>query len=123
MNMMKVAIVGCAHGHFGQYCLQWNAHPEWGVTPVKCWDHDAARLERVANNFKLEAVADLDKIIADNDIDAFVVASETSMHADLVEKAAAAGKDIILYKPMALTMRDADRIAQAVTAGVHRYFK
>lgn len=116
MKMMKVAIVGCAHGHFGQYCRQWNAHPEWGVTPVKCWDHDAARLQRIANDFKLEAVSDLDQLLADNDIDAFVIASETSMHADLVEKVAPLKKPVALQKPMALTMAEADRIVNAVNA-------
>jgi predicted dehydrogenase len=38
------------------------------------------------------------------------------MHADLVERAAAAGKAIVLQKPMALTMDEADRIVAAVRA-------
>ncbi len=36
------------------------------------------------------------------------------MHADLVEQAAAAGKTIILQKPLALTLLEADRIVAAV---------
>jgi predicted dehydrogenase len=47
------------------------------------------------------------------------VASETSLHADLVVKAAQAGKMIALQKPLALTMPEADRMVAAVEkAGV-----
>ena len=53
-------------------------------------------------------------LLQNADIQAVVVSAETSLHADLVEKAAAAGKTIILQKPMALTMPEADRIVTAV---------
>jgi len=43
-----------------------------------------------------------------------IITAETNRHAPLVEQAAAAGKDIILYKPLALTMDEADRIVEAV---------
>ena len=45
---------------------------------------------------------------------AVVIAAETSLHAELVEQAAAAGKMIALQKPMALTLPQADRIVAAV---------
>ena len=48
------------------------------------------------------------------DIDAVVIAAETAYHADMVELAAAAGKAIVLQKPMSLTMEQADRIVDAV---------
>jgi predicted dehydrogenase len=43
-----------------------------------------------------------------------VIAAETLYHADLAVRAAEAGKAIVLQKPMALTMADADRIVEAV---------
>ena len=43
-----------------------------------------------------------------------VITAETSRHAELVEQAAAAGKAIILQKPIALTLAEADRIVAAV---------
>ncbi len=45
---------------------------------------------------------------------AVVIAAETSLHAEMVERAAAAGKMIALQKPLALTMAQADRIVAAV---------
>jgi len=53
-------------------------------------------------------------LLARPDIAAVVITAETSRHADLVEQAAAAGKAIILQKPIALTLAEADRIVAAV---------
>ena len=111
--MKKVGILGLAHGHVFAFGGEWIAHPEYGVAIAGAWDHDRERLERDAP--KLQAkIFDTAEALIESGIDAVVVASETAYHADLVEKAARAGKDIILYKPMALTMADADRIVKAV---------
>lgn len=111
---LNVAIVGCAHGHFGQYVRQWAANPYLGVKATACWDHNVERMNKTASDFGLTAVPNLDDIINDADIDAFVITSETSMHAELVEKLAPTKKPIALQKPMALTMSEADRIVKAV---------
>ena len=111
---MNIAIVGFAHGHYGAYCRQWAAHPEWDVIPTKGWDHDIARLTQNAQNLKLDAVEKLDDLIRDTSIDAFLITAETSLHADLVEAIAPAKKPIALQKPMALTIKEADRIINAV---------
>jgi predicted dehydrogenase len=67
----------------------------------------------------LEVAPSADALLSRNDIDAVVIAAETSMHADLVEQAAAAGKAIVVQKPIALTMDQADRIVATVQrAGV-----
>lgn len=112
---VKVAIVGFAHGHVGQYLKMWQEHPEWGVVATSCWDHDAERLTKSAQTHKLNPCSDLDAMLADPAINAVVICTETSLHADMVEKAAAAGKAIALQKPLALTMQEADRICAAVT--------
>lgn len=46
-----------------------------------------------------------------------IIGAETSMHADLVEAAAGAGKSILLQKPMALTLEDCDRIVRGGLLG------
>jgi predicted dehydrogenase len=56
----------------------------------------------------------LDTLLARSDVQAVIIAAETSLHADIVEKAAVTGKAIVLQKPMALTMSQADRIVAAV---------
>jgi predicted dehydrogenase len=48
-----------------------------------------------------------------DDVDAVIVTSYTSAHADHVELAAEAGKPVLLDKPIATTLADADRIVKA----------
>ena len=57
---------------------------------------------------------DLEQLLARDDIDAVFVASPTNRHAAHVIAAAAAGKDVLLQKPMALTLADCDAIIEAV---------
>jgi len=109
-----VGILGFAHGHVNSYINIWRDRPELGVQVLAGWDHDSARLQNAANSFGLKPLDDVADLLAMPEITAVVVSSETSLHAELVEKAAAAGKTVILQKPMALTIPEADRIIAAV---------
>ena len=111
--MIKIAILGFAHGHIGAIARQWLDHPAMGVAPVCGWDHDPERGKKSCADFGIEFVPELSDILA-RDVSAVIITSETDLHAPLVEAAAAAHKDVILYKPMALTMDEADRIVKAV---------
>ena len=111
---IKVGVLGFAHGHVNAYCQQWRDHPEWGVSVVAGWDHEAQRLHENAQAFGLQPCPEVAELLAVPGLEAVVVAAETSLHAELVEQAAAAGKAIILQKPMALTLPEADRIVAAV---------
>lgn len=115
---MNIGIMGFAHGHVNAYCSVWRDRPELDVQVVAAWDHDDARLQANAAAYGLRAYGDIEGFLA-QDMAAVAITSETSLHAELVERAAAAGKAIILQKPMALTMQQADRIVDSVRrAGV-----
>ncbi len=61
----------------------------------------------------------LEALLASEELDAVVVSSSTSAHADNVERCAAAGLQVLCEKPLALTLSDCDRaIAAAGEAGV-----
>jgi predicted dehydrogenase len=111
---INVGILGFAHGHVAMYCTQWKQNPALDINLVAAWDHDAARLNKNTDTFGIQGYADLDEFLARPDMPAVVIGAETSLHADVVEKAAAAGKMIALQKPIALTMPQADRIVAAV---------
>ena len=111
--MIRIGILGFAHGHINAIATQWQEHPEYGVETAYGWDHDAARAEKSCADYGLERCESVQSLL-EKDVQAVIITSETSLHADLVEQAAAAGKNIILYKPMALTMAEADRIVRAV---------
>ncbi len=111
---IKLGVLGMAHGHVNGYLQQWEKHPDFGVTAAAVWDHDAGRLSQAADQHGLARCETAEALLARAEIAAVVIAAETSRHAALVEQAAAAGKAIILQKPMALTLREADRIVRAV---------
>jgi predicted dehydrogenase len=112
---LNLGILGFAHGHVGVYCDEWLKMPGHPIKLVAGWDHDAARLVAARDKYHLSACATPAALLDTPGIDAVVIGAETSLHADLVEAAAVARKKIILQKPLALTMEDADRIVADVT--------
>lgn len=116
---MRIGILGFAHGHVGMYCGRWRKEPQLGIELAAGWDHDAARIQQAVKDFGVTPFPSPGDLLADKSIAGVVIGAETSMHADLVVKAAAAGKAIVVQKPMALTLAEADRMVAAVRkAGV-----
>jgi len=76
--------------------------------------------ERTATEFGIPRwFEDYRELIASPEIEAVVVASPASTHADVVEAAARSGRPIYCEKPLALTLDECDRIVRAVErAGV-----
>ena len=60
--------------------------------------------------------ADYEALLGDDDVQAVVVAANTSEHAELVIGAARAGKAVFCEKPAALTLVEMDRVLSAVRA-------
>ena len=112
--MAKVGILGFAHGHVFSFGGVWQQNPKHNVTIVKGYDHNQQRGKEGCEKLNCRFVADINEILNDNDIDSVVVSSETYYHAEHVIAAAAAGKRIICYKPLALTMQQADAMVEAV---------
>ncbi len=54
-----------------------------------------------------------DALLADGDVQLVSICTPTVSHAELAEKALAAGKHVLLEKPIALTLSDAERLAAA----------
>jgi predicted dehydrogenase len=111
--MKKVGVLGLAHGHIHAICDEWT-NPEHQISVIAGWDHDQIRLQQAVEKYKLIAYDSPEQLLMNSNVDAVIITAETSRHADLVEMSAAAGKAIILYKPMSITMPEADRIVNAV---------
>src|SRR5579862_8288704 len=78
------------------------------------------RARQVASDLEIDqSYASLDDLLANPDIKAVVIATPDKFHATAICKAAAAGKDILCEKPLAITLDDAHTALQAVKkAGV-----
>jgi predicted dehydrogenase len=110
---VNIGILGIAHGHVGFYCDLWKGMQS-DVRLSAIWDHDRSRAASAAEKYSMSVEPSVESLLRRGDVDAVVIGAETSMHADLVERAAAAGKHIVLQKPLALTLAEADRIVAAV---------
>ena len=111
---VNVGILGFAHSHVDAYCDAWREDEDHGIDVRIGWDHDRERRQMAAGQHEIDTVAQSEELLDRDDLDAVVVGAETAHHADLVEAAAAAGKAIVLQKPVALTLPEADRIVEAV---------
>ena len=89
----------------------------------------AARRGAFAARFPFPPADDLDAILADTSIDAVAILTPPNTHLDLVRRAAAAGKHILLEKPLEISLDRAEALVAAcreagVTLGVmlqHRF--
>lgn len=82
-------------------------------------DVDYQRVERYASAYHTRPFASVDALLEDKSIDAVIICSPTSAHAEQAIRAAEAGKHILCEKPLAMTLEEADRIIAAVDrAGV-----
>jgi predicted dehydrogenase len=64
-----------------------------------------------------DILSDYRDLITRDDVDGVVIATPEDLHREAVEAAAAAGKHILLEKPIATTIEDADAIIRAASKG------
>jgi predicted dehydrogenase len=75
--------------------------------------HRSERAAAVAESVGAELTDDLLSPLGDPDVDAVDICLPTPLHRELTEAALAAGKHVLLEKPIALTLEDADAIVAA----------
>ncbi len=81
---------------------------------VAICDRDRARGRLVADKFGIRKFyADFDEMLAKEEMQAVIVAASTDAHRELTLKAMAAGKDVLVEKPIARTYAEALAIAEA----------
>ena len=107
-----IGIISFAHGHANAYCNKMQTFDD--VKLIACWDDNVARGENAASQFGMNFSLHLEDVVNHPEIDAVIVTCETNRHAEMVEAAASEGKHILCQKPMALTLEDCDKIADAV---------
>jgi len=113
-EVLNVGVVGVGvqgEGHVKCY----QAIPNSRVVAV-C-DARVERGQQVAERYGVGALcADYQELFARDDIDAVSIVLPDHLHRDASEKAFAAGKHVLLEKPMATTVEDAEAIVAAQRA-------
>ncbi|HVK08153.1 MAG TPA: Gfo/Idh/MocA family oxidoreductase, partial [Gemmataceae bacterium] len=113
--MVGVALVGA--GNWGANWLRTLAALP-GADLRWCCDLDPALRQSIVNRYPaVRPTADLDDLLRDPDVKGVVIAAPAPTHAKLAHRALAAGKDVLVEKPMALTAAEAIDLARAADAG------
>ena len=104
----RVAVVGT--GYWGKNLVR-NFHA-LGALAAIC-DSDAQRLEEIGKNHPDTArITNFDDVLADDAISAVSIATPAETHAQLVRLALSANKDVLVEKPLALEVSDAEELAE-----------
>lgn len=106
---MKVGILGIAHMHVYSYIseLKKNGIPLTGVH-----DHNQAALQEFCQTQQVPLYTTVSALLQ-SECDTVLICSENSYHKDLTLQAIAAGKHVIVEKPMALSTADAKTMIAA----------
>jgi UDP-N-acetyl-2-amino-2-deoxyglucuronate dehydrogenase len=117
-SMLNFALVGC--GRIAKRHAELLGHSQiQGARLAAVCDVRQERAEPFARQFKVPAYTDMHEMMRKEPIDVAVVLSESGLHADHVVALSTHRKHIVVEKPMALTLRDADRmIAACDQAGI-----
>jgi predicted dehydrogenase len=109
---MGLALVGA--GGFAGFVAD-AARDVPGVSVVAVTDADAEAASRLARRCAALHLPDLAGVLADPDVEAVLIATPPSTHAEIAIRAARSGRHVFSEKPMALSARDAADIREAVT--------
>ncbi|RBY89878.1 Gfo/Idh/MocA family protein [Blastococcus sp. TF02A-26] len=112
---MRFAVLGTGPWARSVHATALAAHPDAELVAV--WGRDRRKAAEVGAEFEVPGTDDLDAVL--DDVDAVSIALPPDVQAPLAERAAAAGKHLLLEKPTGLSLPVADRLAAVVRqAGV-----
>ena len=104
VDAVGVAVVGL--GYWGPKLLR-VLHELPGAHPVAACDTDAEACAVHAQRYPdLEVVGDLDTLLADDRVEAVIVATPIGSHVEIARRALLAGKHVLVEKPMAPSVEE-----------------
>jgi UDP-N-acetyl-2-amino-2-deoxyglucuronate dehydrogenase len=112
MFVIRFGLLGCGRIAKRHSELLGGNHIE-GARLVAVCDPQRPRADAVASKFGVPASYDTAEFLARKDIDAVAVLTPSGMHAEHVIACARAGKHVVVEKPMALLLQDADDMMRA----------
>ena len=111
----NVAVIGC--GNIATSHLKGVAAKEECVLYAVCDNADDDRLERRKNDYGAKiAVKDYKELLGDPNIDFVIITVPDNSHMEIACAFMRDGKDVLLEKPMALTMEECEEMLKVEKA-------
>jgi predicted dehydrogenase len=112
---MRFGVLGTGFWAKEVHAAALSAHPAAELVGV--WGRDVAKAKALGAEFDVAGFADVDELLSQ--VDAVTIALPPDVQAPLAERAASAGRHLLMEKPIALDVAGADRVVDAVRdAGV-----
>lgn len=115
MAKWKLAAINFDHFHMGDNLRMAHEHPQ--VEIVGICDAQPARMEDARRNFSIPeslVYTDVSRVLAETEPELVLLCPATADHATAVEEVAPAGVHIIMEKPFAASLAEADRMIEAM---------
>jgi predicted dehydrogenase len=111
---LGIAVVGA--GYWGPNLVRnFRSSPNWDLVAV-C-DLDEARARKVIGpRSTVEVETSLERLLARDDVDAIAIATPAGTHSAIAQAAFAAGKHVLVEKPLADSEDEASRMVEAARA-------
>ena len=103
---MKYALIGCGRISTNHIKAAINNNIEIVPENMK----NILEKHELQNNKSIKRYSDYKKMIADNDIDLISIATESGLHAEIAIYCIKNGINVIIEKPIAMSIKDADEI-------------
>jgi len=110
--MLKIALVGCGRIAKRHSDLLGNGQINGAKLAAVC-DTNSDKLNIISGKYNVPAYVDMDDMMQNEKVDIVVVLTPSGLHSDHVINLAKYGKDIMVEKPMALTLDAADSMIEA----------
>jgi predicted dehydrogenase len=110
--MINIGVIGV--GYLGQHHARIYSELSMQSNDIRLAavvDSDRQRAEQIANKYGCKAYSDYTEIL--NRIDALSIASPTTTHYRIAMDAITAGKDVLIEKPITVTVEEADCLITA----------
>ena len=108
---LRLGLVGL--GNWGNRIAR-CVHRIPGASLHSCYARNTERRERFADENQCTSSSTLEALLGDKNLDGVMIATPHSTHAELIIAAASASKNILVEKPMTLSVVDARRCLDAV---------
>jgi UDP-N-acetyl-2-amino-2-deoxyglucuronate dehydrogenase len=110
MDKIKFAVAGCGNIAL-KHVEAINAADKAELTFV--YDIDRQKAQQLASGYHVQWTSDYQELLKKKNVDVVCICTPSAFHASMGITAARAGKHVLVEKPMALSLEDADALIQA----------